>query len=447
MPSSSSNFTLVVPRPSSGLDPTHSLVVETPKPREIPEGHVLIRVDRFGFSANNITYQALGEAPNFRYFEFHYVPTTGVVSPKRYGAIPVWGFGYVIASKSAIKVGERVYGYFAPTRYLTVAVDPQSITSYSFSIPRPHLPADRRPYNQVTRCAGDPLYNPDPIKEDLSMLYRPLFWTSYWCEDWLFHGFEQKYHGAKHFLISSASAKTAFALAYCYRRRIATHSELSGTKIIGLTSKKNLEFTRRLGLYDTVLEYGSFTESLEMDVSRGDGNWVFTDVAGNDDLNRRILKHFVAFNARDKLIAIMLGVTNLQPNAVSEASSIELMSPPKAGDTSNLPPSTTVAAQDEKLKLETFFTVEWLAQRRSKKGKHYLTVPQIAEMQGEAWGALMQDGKDWVRLERLYGPDNVREEYERIGREGLGPEIGQIWSLWEKKQETMLEGQKVTANL
>lgn len=64
---STTNVTLCVPRASSGLDPSHPALAETPKPMSIPENHVLIRVDRFGFSANNITYQALGEAPNFRY--------------------------------------------------------------------------------------------------------------------------------------------------------------------------------------------------------------------------------------------------------------------------------------------------------------------------------------------------------------------------------------------
>ncbi len=37
------------------------------KPAYIPDNHILLRVDRFGFSANNITYQALGEHPRYRY--------------------------------------------------------------------------------------------------------------------------------------------------------------------------------------------------------------------------------------------------------------------------------------------------------------------------------------------------------------------------------------------
>jgi hypothetical protein len=46
------NFTLCVPRPSSGQSPDQSIVVRAAVPRNLPLNHVLIKVDRFGFSAN-----------------------------------------------------------------------------------------------------------------------------------------------------------------------------------------------------------------------------------------------------------------------------------------------------------------------------------------------------------------------------------------------------------
>ena len=66
MSSDNENVTLCFPRHSSGQNPQKPVVVRTPKPVNLPVNHVLIKVDRFGFSANNITYQALGEAPHFR---------------------------------------------------------------------------------------------------------------------------------------------------------------------------------------------------------------------------------------------------------------------------------------------------------------------------------------------------------------------------------------------
>jgi hypothetical protein len=48
----SQNSSLCSPRPSSGLDPNVPIIVESARPQNIPSNHVLLRVDRFGFSAN-----------------------------------------------------------------------------------------------------------------------------------------------------------------------------------------------------------------------------------------------------------------------------------------------------------------------------------------------------------------------------------------------------------
>lgn len=34
--------------------------------KRIPPNHILLKIDKFGFSANNITYGLLGESPHFR---------------------------------------------------------------------------------------------------------------------------------------------------------------------------------------------------------------------------------------------------------------------------------------------------------------------------------------------------------------------------------------------
>ena len=61
------NLSLVVPRLSSFPRPdVSSVLVSYPNPAQLSPNHVLIRVDRFGFTANNVSYQALGEVPHFR---------------------------------------------------------------------------------------------------------------------------------------------------------------------------------------------------------------------------------------------------------------------------------------------------------------------------------------------------------------------------------------------
>ncbi|KAH9478709.1 hypothetical protein JR316_0009169 [Psilocybe cubensis] len=416
------NITLSSPRLSSGQDPDNPSLVASHIPNDIPTNHVLIKVDRFGFSANNVTYQALGEHPHFRYFDFHPAPESddGKSSSKTHGLIPVWGFGTVVkSSHPKIKNGERVYGYLAPTRYLLLPVSPSDVNKFAFYVPRPHLPADRRPYNQILRCEADPHYIPTPDAEDLTMLYRPLFWTSYWCEDWL-HSSRYK-GGASTILISSASSKTAFCLAYAISKRIRKGEADPNTRVIGLTSRRNVNFTKKLGLYHEVLDYGSFTSAASLQGHR-DERWIYIDVAGSDDLNKVINSHFASPYTPQLAAMVSLGMTNLSPSS-AEGSSMQWEE--NTFDTSNNYDSNTRTSSFWP-KVEKFFMPEWLDIRRRQ-----IPILEIFSRQNEAWKALMDDCQDWVKLERVYGPANVRDAYLKLVKEGLGPDKGLIWSLWD----------------
>ncbi|KAJ7158072.1 hypothetical protein C8R46DRAFT_1291474 [Mycena filopes] len=378
------NLSLCFQRPSAPVVSAEKAVIAASEiPAQLDLNTIVIKVDRFGFSANNVTYQALGEEPHFRYFDFHPSPETREVSPKTHGLVPVWGFGTVVASSHPkILAGERVYGYLAPSRYLVVPVSPADVNKHAFYVPRPHLPADGQ-YNQIIRCAADPEYTPTPLGEDLTMLYRPLFWTAYWFEDWIF---SLGYRGATAFLISSASAKTAFCAA----------ARETKVKIIGLTSKRNVAFTKGLGLYDAVLEYDSFLPSL------GREKWVYVDVAGNDELNKRVFAHFQpGANSGELVSSVSLGMTTMTP-ASEKASRIK--------------------------GLEQFFMPEWLNVR-----KHQLSLKEIFRRQKEAWAALMVDCVPWVRLVHVSGAEQVKKAYDDITRGGFSPEVGYIWSLWDEE--------------
>lgn len=77
------------------------------------------------------------------YFDFHEAPEDpeSGVSPATHGVTPVWGFGTVVASTlPAIHSGERVYGYFAPTRFLALSISPSDVNRFAFAVSRPHLP-------------------------------------------------------------------------------------------------------------------------------------------------------------------------------------------------------------------------------------------------------------------------------------------------------------------
>ncbi|KAG1730806.1 uncharacterized protein EDB91DRAFT_1239013 [Suillus paluster] len=413
------NFILCHPRASSGQDPNQAIIVKCDIPQTIPIDHVLLEVDRFGFSANNVTYQALGETSHFRYFDFHHAPEAAGVSSKTHGVTPVWGFGTIIKSThSKVHAGERVYGYLAPARYLLLPVSPE-VNKYAFFVPRPHLPPDRRPYNQVTRCAGDPLYDPSPIVEDLTMLYRPLFWTSFWCEDWL--NSSNYKGGSTQILLSSASSKTAFCLAYLIRRRNSLQG--SSRRIIGLTSTKNLDFTKHLALYDDVFDYESFDTSLVGDCARG--NCIYVDVAGNDALNARVRNHFRARGHSELIACIALGLTNVSPSTVNSSSA-------NWGKNDFSVGAGSEALPEANPQVEHFFMPEWLAIR-----KQQLSVSAITQMQKEAWTKLMSGCRSWgVSLRRVCGPNQVKAAYEEIVKRGLAPGDAFVWSLWEETAET-----------
>lgn len=234
------------------------------------------------------------------------------------------------------------------------------------------------------------------------MLYRPLFWTSFWCEDWLH---SSAYRGnSSRILISSASAKTAFCLAYLVKKR-----RVPGLKVVGLTSIGNLGFTKRLELYDEVLVY----DDVGMMKVAGE-KWIYIDVAGNEKLNKKLIERF---GQNGSLVAnIALGMTNLSPS--SSSSSIGNWST----NTFQTAHSTVSSSAPEE-----FFMVEWLNVR-----KHQLSPTEIFSMQNTAWAELMKDCTEWVKLERVYGPDAVKGAYEMIIGGGLGPDKGFIWSLWDK---------------
>ncbi|TFK34429.1 hypothetical protein BDQ12DRAFT_656785 [Crucibulum laeve] len=423
-----SNLTLCSPRPSSGLGTNKPVIASSSLPEHCPSNFVLIKVERFGFSANNITYQALGEHPHFRYFDFHASPLTTDVSSESHGVIPVWGFGTVVKSgHPKVELGEKVYGYSAPARYILVEVSPSDINKFAFYVPRAHLPADRRPYNQILRCATDTHYNPSPLGEDLTMLYRPLFWTSFWCEDWLH---TSGYRGVSTILISSASSKTAFCLAYVIGKRIRKGELSKDVKIIGLTSKRNTEFTKGLGLYHEVVDYDTFT-SFRSFQGEKDSRWLYIDVAGNEDLNKKIFSHFASPYTGKLVACISLGLTSLSPSS-SNASSINWStntSPSPSSSGSETSSSTSPFWPQ----VEQFFMPEWLDVR-----KFQLSIKEIFRQQQEAWNELMTDCIGWVQLERVYGVDGVLQAYERLAKEGLGPDKGQIWSLWDEDNRPKL---------
>jgi hypothetical protein len=231
-----------------------------PEPRA---GQALLSVSAFGLSANNITYAVFGEAMSYWAF---------FPAEDGWGRMPVWGFAEVSASEvPELAVGRRVYGYLPPSSELLVT--PEHVGAHGFIDASPHRRALPAAYNGYSAVESDPVY--DEAHEDEQMLLRPLFFTSYLIDDFLD---EASCFGASTVVLSSASSKTASALAFLLSRR-------EGLEVVGLTSARSAEFTASLGVYDAVVPYEELA-------SLPSGRAVYVDMAGDAQLRGAVHGHF-----------------------------------------------------------------------------------------------------------------------------------------------------------
>ena len=77
--------------------------VATREAAPLKDGEILVKVDRFALTANNVTYGVVGE--RIGYWKFFPVATEGD------GIIPVWGFAEVVESNHPdIPAGDRLFG-------------------------------------------------------------------------------------------------------------------------------------------------------------------------------------------------------------------------------------------------------------------------------------------------------------------------------------------------
>jgi Protein of unknown function (DUF2855) len=247
-------------------DLQHCKFIETaiPDVAQLPGDALLIKVDRFAFTANNITYAVLGD--EMKYWELF--PT-----PEGFGNIPVWGFGEVIASHHpGIAIGERLFGYFPMATHLVI--EAADVSKRGLRDAAAHRRNVAAVYNAYARVSGDPAFA--GRAGDYQALLRPLFMLSFLVDDYLA---ENEFFGARRVMLSSASSKAAFGLAHLLHGR-------KNIKVIGLTSASNTNFVTSLGCYDEVVSYED-VPSLPSDVPTA-----FVDMAGNSALREKLHRHF-----------------------------------------------------------------------------------------------------------------------------------------------------------
>jgi len=242
----------------------HSIHGTTNEVSPASKGEIIFKIDHFAFTANNITYAAFGDV--MKYWDF-FPASNGL------GCVPVWGFADVLESQcDNIQVGERFYGYFPMATHLRVI--PSKVSAAGFADASPHRAHLSAIYNYYINTTTDSSYDVD--NEDLQMLFRPLFMTSFLIDDFLD---DNDFFGAKQVVLSSASSKTAYGLAFLLAQR-------KGIKVIGLTSKHNMPFVNGLGFYSHAVIYDNIT-TLDPNTPT-----VFVDMAGSGEVRGNLHHHF-----------------------------------------------------------------------------------------------------------------------------------------------------------
>lgn len=237
---------------------------QLPDAAALPDDALLIKIDRFAFTANNITYAVLGD--QLKYWQLF-------PAPENLGNIPVWGFGEVIASRHpGVSEGERLFGYFPMATHLVI--EAADVSKRGLRDAAAHRQGVAPVYNAYARVSGNPAFA--GRQGDYQALLRPLFMLSFLVDDFLS---ENEFYGACSVMLSSASSKTAFGLAHLLHTR-------KNVRVIGLTSAANADFVRSLGCYDEVVNYDRVTSL------RPDSPVAFVDMAGSSGLRETLHRHF-----------------------------------------------------------------------------------------------------------------------------------------------------------
>jgi NADPH:quinone reductase-like Zn-dependent oxidoreductase len=334
--------------------------------RDVPvpgEGEVLLEIERFGLSANNITYAVLGDAMGY----WKFFP-----ADEGFGSVPIWGHAIVVESNNPeIEAGARYFGYFPLSTHLVVK--PERVGASGFVDGAAHRAELPPVYQRYMRVPAESI--PGSPDEDQLSLWRPLYTTSFGVADFINanEGF-----GATTAVLTSGSSKTALASAFCLKH---AGSEL---ELVGLTSPRNVEFCEKTGYYDRVVSY----DDLE---SIGDSPIVVIDFAGNDET----LDGIAEFAGDQLKRTVIVGVTHWQ----DRESSLTEMAPGR----------------------EFFFLPSWIIKRQEDWGP-----TEFIERSEKTWEDFAPTVNGWLEIEEHTGLDEITAAYQSVLSGESKPDVGHI---------------------
>jgi Protein of unknown function (DUF2855) len=339
-------------------------VVESELP-ELEPGQALLAIDTFGLTTNNVTYAVFGDAMSY----WDFFPADG-----GWGRVPVWGFADVAATQhDDVAQGTRLFGYYPPSSHLVVA--PDRVDERGFVDSTPHRTALPSAYNSYARVDADPMY--DPAHEDEQMLLGPLFFTSFLIDDYLD---DNGFFDAGAAVLSSASSKTALALAFLLARR-------DGVDVIGLTSPSRVGFVEGVGVYDGVVPYDAVRSLPETRA-------IYVDMSGDAAVRKSVHDRYGDALAHSALV----GATHWDRMSGEE----------------DLPgPNPSF-----------FFAPDHLSKRSADWGRGGLE-----SRMGEAWRPFVEWTTGWLEVKHARAPEAIETAYLELLDGRIDPSSAHVLSM------------------
>jgi hypothetical protein len=254
-------------------------------------------------------------------------------------------------------------------------LEPADVAQGRFRDGAPHRGLAAAPYNEYQRISGDPAF--EGRQGDYLILLRPLFLVSWLASIYLS---ENAFFGAQDVIITSASSKTAIALAYLL------HKSGASIEIIGLTSSRNVPFVKQLGYYDRVVSYDNLDE-----LEPGRTSSVLFDIAGDGELRAKI--H--ALYGNNLRHSAQVGLAHWDAPAQTE---------PPSG-----PAPTRFFGPDHMAPLREKWGVVEFEQRRRAAALDFIN----------SFGSLLS-------LRERLAPDNITDTYLEVLNGRAPPEVGYI---------------------
>lgn len=224
---------------------------------ESGEGSLILAVERFSLSANNLTYVLLGDDV-LRSWDAFPARASG------WGRVPVWGVARVVGGDPSVaKIGDRWTGYLPMATHVSVHVAPSEFGLLTTDEPRASmLPCYRRltPYESGAEV--------DDHRADMDTVMLSVFPFAALITDDLVR------MGVPTVVVSSASSRVSTSVSRLLGIR--------GIRVVGLTSPRNRADVESLGTYASVLTYAEIDQ---LDDSAGT---VFVDVAGSAEITEAV---------------------------------------------------------------------------------------------------------------------------------------------------------------